>query len=135
MNIREITPADTWPIRHTVMWPDKPMEYVQLAEDERGRHYGVYDNDRLVSVISLFIDGDEAQFRKFATYTDVQGKGYGTALLRHLVQEAHASGIRRLWCNARTAKASFYEREGFHKTDKTFEKDGIAYVAMEQIFC
>lgn len=133
MNIREITAADTWTIRHQVMWPDKPMGYVQLAEDEQGRHFGVYEGDRLVSIISLFIEGDEAQFRKFATHTDVQGKGYGSALLRYLVDEARKYGVQKLWCNARTEKAAFYEKAGFHKTDKTFIKDGQDYVIMARL--
>jgi GNAT superfamily N-acetyltransferase len=134
MTIREISAEDTWTIRHQVMWPDKPLDYVKLAEDAHGRHFGVYNGHRLVSVVSLFIDGHEAQFRKFATQADMQGKGYGTALLRHLVAEAGALAIRRLWCNARTAKAAFYERAGFQKTGKTFNKDGMDYVVMERQF-
>lgn len=133
MEIRQITAKDTWAIRHQVMWPDKPFDYVKLEEDEQGLHFGVYDGNELVSVISLFMDGDEAQFRKFATRTEVQGRGYGTALLRHLASEARIYAIRRLWCNARTAKAAFYEKAGFHKTDKTFKKDGMDYVVMEKL--
>lgn len=115
------------------MWPDKPIDYVQLAEDERGLHFGIYEGNQLVSVISLFVDGDEGQFRKFATRTDLQGKGYGTALLRYLINEARICAIRRLWCNARTSKSTFYEKAGFSKTNKTFEKDGMAYVVMEKL--
>ncbi|HEY8968829.1 MAG TPA: GNAT family N-acetyltransferase [Puia sp.] len=134
MTIREISAEDTWAIRHEVMWPHKPLDYVKLAEDVYGRHFGAYAGDRLVSVISLFIDGDVGQFRKFATHADMQGKGYGTALLRHLVAEARASAIRKLWCNARTSKAAFYERAGFQKTDKTSDQDGMEYVIMERRF-
>jgi GNAT superfamily N-acetyltransferase len=133
IDIRKITPQDTWQLRHEVMWPEKPISYVQLEEDEQGLHFGVFDGTRIVSVISLFIDGDDAQFRKFATRADMQGKGYGTALLQYLVNEARTYAIRRLWCNARTSKSFFYERAGFYKTDKTFEKDGMDYVVMEQL--
>jgi GNAT superfamily N-acetyltransferase len=133
MYIQKITSQDTWPIRHAVMWPDKPIDHVRLPDDEQGLHFGCYDHGRLVSVISLFITGDEAQFRKFATCADFQGKGYGTALLQHIVNEAGLYGIRRLWCNARVSKSSFYERAGFRYTGNTFEKDGIAYVVMEQL--
>jgi GNAT superfamily N-acetyltransferase len=134
MTIREISAEDTWTIRHEVMWPDKPFDYVKLAEDAHGRHFGVYEHDRLVSVISLFIEGNEAQFRKFATQADMQGKGYGTTLLRHLVAEAGALPICRLWCNARTSKVAFYERAGFQKTGKGFNKEGMDYVVMERLF-
>jgi len=133
MDIRKITAQDTWPIRHQVMWPDMPVEYVKLPDDARGLHFGIYEEDQLVSVISLFVEGDEAQFRKFATLVGSQGKGYGTALLRYLVNEARVYPIRRLWCNARTSKSSYYERAGFYKTNKTFEKDGMDYVMMEML--
>jgi predicted GNAT family N-acyltransferase len=133
MDIRKVTAEDTWAIRHQVMWPDKPIEYVQLTEDQQGLHFGVYEGDQLVSVISLFIDGAEAQFRKFATRTDLQGKGYGTGLLRYLVDEVSAYSIQRLWCNARTSKSSFYKKAGFCKTEKAFEKDGMEYVVMEKL--
>jgi len=132
MTILKITPQDTYPIRHQVMWPDKPIEYVQLEEDQHGLHFGVYHNSQLVSVVSLFIDGDQAQFRKFATLEHVQGKGYGSALLQHLVNEAHNYNIRTLWCNARASKTGFYKKAGFHTTDKTFVKDGMPYVVMEK---
>ena len=90
-----------------------------------------YLEETLVSVISLFIDGDDAQFRKFATLADQQGKGLGSALLEHLIKEAQSRGVRRLWCNARVDKTGFYERFGMTTTDHTFSKGGIDYVIME----
>ena len=83
IEIREIKAEDTWPMRHKVMWPDQPLDYVILPQDEEGLHYGLFKEDKLISVISLFINQEEAQFRKFATATEAQGKGYGSALLHH----------------------------------------------------
>ena len=34
MRIKEIKASDTWQIRHEVMWPNEPFEFVQLAEDD-----------------------------------------------------------------------------------------------------
>ena len=67
--IKKIHYQSTWAIRHSVMWPNKPLESVQLEADEFGAHYGLFVKDELVSIISLFIDDNnrEAQFRKFAT--------------------------------------------------------------------
>ncbi|WP_280115298.1 hypothetical protein [Flavobacterium fluviatile] len=42
MVIKSIRPSDTWQIRHEVMWPGKPLEFVQLDEDESGLHFGVF---------------------------------------------------------------------------------------------
>lgn len=115
------------------MWPDKSINYVKLPQDKQGIHYGLYLAKELVSVISLFITEEEAQFRKFATLTSKQGKGYGTRLLTHLVAEARYKGVKRLWCNARVDKTAYYERFQMKRTQTTFSKDGVDYVIMEAV--
>lgn len=134
MQIREVTAADTWPLRHRVMWPDRDLAYVQLTYDEQGIHFGLFVNGELVSVISLFINGKTAQFRKFATATSQQGKGYGSALMKHLITESRNKGVHRLWCNARKDKCAYYERFGFTQTNDVFSRGGIDYVIVE-FFC
>ncbi len=131
--VSEITAEQTLKIRHHVMWPDKPLEYVQLPNDDQGRHFGLFVEERLVSVISLFVEGTDAQFRKFATLVDCQGKGYGSFLLDQIFTLARQSGIHRIWCNARVEKTHFYSKFGMKETDHHFEKGGIAYVVMEML--
>ncbi len=41
MEIKAIQASQTWQIRHEVMWPDQPFEFVQLEEDNSGFHFGV----------------------------------------------------------------------------------------------
>lgn len=131
MIIRQIPKEAAWPVRHEVMWPDKPLDYVQLKDDNTGTHWGLFVEDRLVSVVSLFIEHKQAQFRKFATLQQEQGKGYGSKLLRHVMEEAALHGADRIWCNARQDKAGFYRKFGLSETDEAFDKDGIAYVIMQ----
>jgi GNAT superfamily N-acetyltransferase len=128
--IQQIRPEETWPIRHKVMWPDQPPEYVQLPEDALGQHYGLFIGQQLVSVVSLFVKGTSAQFRKFATLESEQGKGYGSQLLHRIFQEAKDQGMRQLWCNARIQKVGFYAKFGLKATEKTFTKGGINYVIL-----
>lgn len=130
--IRQIQAHETWPLRQQVMWPEKPLEYIILEEDEEGIHYGLFEKDRLISVISVFINSREAQFRKFATLTSEQGRGLGTQLLRHVLNELNSPAIHRIWCNAREDKAAFYERFGLAVTGQQFTKSGIGYVIMEK---
>lgn len=134
MNIKKIPYQSTWPIRQEVMWPDKPIEFVKIAQDEQGLHYGLFIEDQLVSIISAFINGDTAQFRKFATLQTAQGKGYGSHLLSHLLKELSSMSIKKVWCNARIDKAGYYERFGLAKTVKHFARGEIQYVIMEMEF-
>ena len=77
--------------------------------------------------------GQEAQFRKLATEVEHQGKGYGSALLKHIFLYAYEKQIKRLWCNARRDKTSFYTKFGMQTIDKTFIKGGVEYIIMEYI--
>jgi len=132
--IKQITTSETLPIRHKVMWPNKPTDYVKLPNDDEAKHLGLFVNDEITAVISLFIENNEAQFRKFATLVEFQGLGYGTILLKSTIDIIKKEGIKKIWCNARVEKSKFYEKFDLKCTDKKFEKGGIEYVIMERIF-
>lgn len=132
MSIEKISKELAWQLRHEVMWPDKPLDYVKLTDDDAGVHYGLFEEGKLLSVVSLFLKGPEAQFRKFATKQNEQGKGHGSRLLAHVLEEARTAGAKRIFCNARIEKAPFYEKFGLLKTEEEFEKGGKRYVVMEK---
>jgi len=131
MEVKKINASDTWQIRHEVMWPDQPFEFVQLEEDNLGFHFGVFEEDKLVSIISCFIEGKEMQFRKLATLEEYQGKGIASHLLKYILEFAKEKGVEKVWCNARTNKKSFYEKFGMIDTFKTFVKSGQEFTIME----
>ncbi len=133
MSIRicPITASDTYPLRHSVLWPDKPLDYVCLDDDALGYHYGTHLDNELVAVISLFVHGTAARFRKFATRPDQQHKGIGTALLRHVFEEARRLGATTIYCDARLNAAPFYERFGMQPTGDVFYKGVIPYQRYE----
>lgn len=128
MQIREISAADTYALRHQVLWPDQPIDFVKVPDDEAGRHYGAFLNDTLVAVISLFLQNGEARFRKFATQPEQQGNGIGTALLNHVFAEARRLGAHRIWCDARLSAAAFYRRFGMQPLGDVFYKGPVPYV-------
>lgn len=132
--IKQITTAEVLPIRHKVMWPDKPKAYVKLPNDEIARHFGLFVNEELTSIISLFTEDNEVQFRKFATLFEFQGKGYGTILLNKIISLLQNEGKSKLWCNARVEKVKFYEQFHLKATNNKFMKGGIEYVIMENSF-
>lgn len=128
--IKQINQQDTYSIRHQVMWPEKPTSYIKLPNDPEGLHYGLFVDDILVSVVSVFSEHGDYQFRKFATLEDYQGQGYGTALLKHVIDQLKQMGAKSIWCNARADKVDYYKRFGLSETDKTFEKGGRVYSIM-----
>lgn len=134
MDIRVIEKEHAWQLRHKVMWPEKDFDYVKLIDDDEGIHYGLFEGEQLISVLSIFFRGAEAQFRKFATLASHQNKGYGSKLLNYVLGEAERKGMKRVYCNARRDKASFYEKFGLSKTGTTFSKSGIDYIVMERFY-
>jgi len=133
MTIEPIEPAQTYALRHAVLWPAKPLAYVQLPEDEAGQHFGAFVAGELVAVISLFIGADGvARFRKFATALAWQGRGVGTALLYHLIAVAHCQGASQLWCDARQNTLPFYQRFGLAPEGAVFYKGEVPYVRLRR---
>ena len=133
IKIRSITAEETLEVRHEVLWPNKPIDYVRIENDTEGEHYGLYLNDQLVSVISVFISDGEAQFRKFATLQEYQGKGYGTKIFEHMIKTLNDKHVQRIWCNARLNANDFYKRYGFENMeDSAFVKGNVEYTIMER---
>ena len=132
MDIRKIDYKLTYPIRHQVMWPEKSLEYIKLECDEEGIHFGLYVKEELVSVISVFINSNEAQFRKFATLQKHQGNGLGSILLEYTIDYLKKNNVKKVWCNARVEKTEFYKRFGLIETNETFEKGNKKYVIMDK---
>ena len=132
LEIRRITAAQTYPLRHALLWPDKPYDYVQVENDAAGRHFGAFRAGRLVAVISLFVAEEEARFRKFATDPGCQKQGIGTQLLTRVIEVARQGGARRLWCDARQDAVAFYERFGLRQEGPAFYKGAIAYRRMSR---
>lgn len=132
--IKRISHEETLLIRHKVMWPNKTIAYVRLPNDEQGRHFGLLTKGKLISIISIFSEQNNIQFRKFATLNEFQGKGYGTKLLAYIINLIESENHHKIWCNARINRTRFYKKFGLQETDKQFEKDGIEYIIMEKEF-
>jgi len=105
--IRAVTPSETHDLRHRVLWPDKPLSYIQLDEDDQGHHFAVFiegseapllppnlpqqdsssssavtpqEQEKPVSIISVFFAGDANQKKeaRFRKFaTDPKWQGRG----------------------------------------------------------
>ncbi|MCF0071253.1 GNAT family N-acetyltransferase [Dyadobacter sp. CY261] len=133
IEIQKVNADDLMDIRHVVLWPDKPREFIKVPEDESGTHFGLYFDGAIVSAISLFPDGLNIRFRKFATLPGFQGKGLGSKLLQHAIIHAQNQGFVRMWCDARTDALRFYERFGFTKFSEPFFKEHLEYYKIERM--
>lgn len=133
MDVRTVDLGIIWKIRQEVMYPHEALSYVQLPDDNTGKHLGLFIAGKLVSIVSLFEQGPDLQFRKFATLSDEQGKGYGSQLLKYVMNEGIAKGKRSVWCNARVNASGFYKRFGMYTTGESWWKKDIEFIKMEKL--
>ncbi len=132
MDIRPVPLHDVWLLRHEVMYPDYPADVVKLKDDEQGIHLGIYKTGELVSVVSVFQQEGNMQFRKLATRKDWQGKGLATALLNYIDKLAQQKRAQKLWCNARLTATRLYEKLGMHTTGQPWQALGQDFIVMEK---
>lgn len=132
MNVQVAKLDDVWPLRQEVMYPELSIDAVKLPDDAAGSHFGIYEDNQLLSVVSVFERNGEMQFRKLATRRDKQGKGLAWILLQHVLQLAEQQKVTRLWCNARTSATGLYEKMGLQQSGAPWSQLGHEFVVMER---
>lgn len=129
--IKQLSADAVLPVRHQVLWPDRPAEFSRLPLDDQGQHWGAFGGEVLLGVVSVFSQAHEAQFRKLAVLPQAQKLGIGAALLNHVFVQAASQAMTVVWCDARMDATPFYERLGMVTCDKPFEKNGLLFVRMK----
>ncbi|MCU0818667.1 MAG: GNAT family N-acetyltransferase [Beijerinckiaceae bacterium] len=130
--VRAATLAEILPVRVAGLHPGEPIDIVRIANDAEGSHWAIEAEGMVVSVASLFTEGERVQLRKFATLPAWQGRGIGTWLLAALIEEARRRGGRIFWCNARVNALAIYLRAGLEPEGERYEKDGRLYQRMSR---
>jgi predicted GNAT family N-acyltransferase len=131
--IEQIRQELTWAIRQKELNPELPLNEIKLPEDDLGIHLGLFHDNKLITVVSLFQRGDDLQFRKFATLSNYQKQGFGRQMMQYIMEFAIQFNCKRVWCNARVSAITFYQKYGMQTTNETFSKNGIDYVIMEKL--
>jgi phosphoribosylformimino-5-aminoimidazole carboxamide ribotide isomerase len=132
MEIKAANLEEVWALRREVMYPEEEISFVQLDDDDKGLHLGLYNKSELVSVISLFIRNGDLQFRKFATRKTEQNKGFGTTLMDKVFAIAKEKKCKSVWCNARRDATRFYTKWGMMESGNSWMKYGIEFIIMKK---
>jgi len=125
---RRATIHEILDLRHKVLRPGRPLETAEFPGDDQPgtRHFAAYDDGVTVVCLTLMQsiwEGSRAwQLRGMATDVSVQGRGYGTELMRFAMADVAREGWSDLfWCNARLAAVPFYERNGWRIASEAFD--------------
>jgi GNAT superfamily N-acetyltransferase len=126
LEIRPATFEEILNLRHEVLRAGRPLESAHYPGDEAGAgaHWGAWSGGELASCVSLYTaDGPSTQLRGAATAPQWRNQGIGEALMRAAIAAwwSDTSAPRDLWCNARVAAITLYERLGFIAEGERFE--------------
>jgi predicted GNAT family N-acyltransferase len=130
MDLKQIDFRDTYPIRHKMLRPGRPVETCHFEGDDNDLtfHLGAYINEELASIASFYFkshpeieEEHQYQLRGMATLPEHQNKGLSRALLRTAFPIIQNNHVNLLWCNARTSAQGFYEKVGFEVVSDVFD--------------
>jgi len=128
--VRQITAAETIPLRHSVLRPHQPVDACHYPGDEEAVnfHIGAFHNEDLISVASYFLekhpdlDGDlQYRLRGMATAPAFRGQGAGSQLIVKGNEILSKKDVPVWWCNARISAAGYYEKLGLSQLGDIFE--------------
>ena len=119
VEVVELSPEETYPLRLAVLRHDTPTKDVSFAEDfDPGAiHLGLRMAGELVAISTWIPRPHNAQqaiqLRGMATAHQLQGTGLGGVLLEAGCERAAATGVQFVWARARDAALDFYLRHDF----------------------
>lgn len=131
-SIEQIPVQLTWDIRQEVLYPGRPRSLVFIEDDAEGIHFGLFHNNTLIGVISLFDRGEELVFRKFAIKKEYQNKKLGSSLLEYVIAYAKTMNKKYIACSARESALKFYQKFGFTSKGEPFLRNGINFLTMSK---
>lgn len=132
MTIKRIDWQQALPVRHQVLWPTESPDFCKVEADDSAMHYGYFVKQQLVAVASIYIDGEKARLRKFATLKEYQSQGIGAQLVAHILTDLAAARVNVFWCDARATAVGFYQRCGLKIDGELFYKSDVAYYKMSR---
>ncbi|MER3547185.1 MAG: GNAT family N-acetyltransferase [Rhodanobacteraceae bacterium] len=97
------------------------------------------DDPRSLHVLTRAADGaaigtgrltQDGKIGRMAVLADWRGKGIGDAMLRLLLEQARARGMREVQLHAQTGALGFYAKHGFEIGGDEFEEAGIPHRLM-----
>ncbi|MEX0326794.1 MAG: GNAT family N-acetyltransferase [Puniceicoccaceae bacterium] len=104
-----------------------------LEKEPGYRHFGLLLEGHLVACLMVVPHGDElVQIRQMAVRDDLQGRGYGRFLMTAVEPILEASGVGRIFLNARHTAIAFYEKLGYAGVGERFTEVGIPHLPMEK---
>lgn len=100
---------------------DEVNDYIIIAKE---------DQKVLACLILTPIDEETIQLRQMAVQNDLQGQGFGKAIVRYAEQFAWEHNFDAIILHARMVAKGFYEKMNYEQVGDEFTEVGIPHVVM-----
>ena len=140
MEIRSISSAQTFAVRHPILRSGRPLESCNFKGDDdlKTQHFGAFEGHKLMGVLSCynnngthFSKGENYQIRGVAIIESMQQKGIGKVLMLHAEKVLKEINCEYIWLNARVNAESFYTKLNYQKNGAIFD---VAEIGPHQCF-
>lgn len=113
---------------------DCPPEEEWDGYDDTSRHVlGQVNGEAAATARWRTVPHDDeivAKLERFAVLPEHRGQGYGTELVRSVIEDARRAGFDTFLVHAQAHLEDWYEDLGFQSTGRRFEEVGIPHVEM-----
>lgn len=112
---------------------DLPRNILIDEHENASRHVAIVSNGSLIAYGRLTNLGEGTyQLSQIVVKPQEQGKGYGTMILKKLVELAESNGGEKIVLNARTTATRLYKKYGFTNNGEVFpsKSTGVPHVQM-----
>ncbi len=131
MKIAKIQKTNINLVQELLIQCDLPANDIQQCNQE---FFGLYLNNELIAVAGLETYSDASIFRSLAVKNDFRSKGYGTAIYDFVINHAKSKKLNNLYLLTTTAP-SFFQKKGWHNTERDKVPEGISSSLMFKESC
>lgn len=132
--LKKVESTDLYPLRNKVLRNNKGFKFCKFDGDDSVDtiHFAVIKNESIIGGVSLIKNNTNdikslknIQLRGMAVYKNYQKNKIGSLLLKKVDSHCIKNNIDCIWMNARLEALGFYLKNGFTKTKKSFNIEGI----------
>jgi predicted GNAT family N-acyltransferase len=113
-------------LRYSVFFREHglPENIVKDRLESVSRHFAIIENDSVSAYGRLTkIDSEVYKISQVVVREEKQKMGFGSTLLKHLINIAQKNGGSRVILNARISFLEFYQKHGFSKSGAIFQSE------------
>jgi len=132
--LKKVKSTDLYLLRNKVLRNSKGIQYCKFEGDESEDtvHFAVFKDNSIIGGVSLIKNNtnnikssSNIQLRGMAVYKNYQKNKAGSLLIKKVESYCKKNNIDFIWMNARSEALEFYLKNGYIKTKKSFNIEGI----------